>query len=51
MKAGLEIGFLKERIHLQFEAYHRKGMDLVTKVAVPVTYPVSGSRVIILRNR
>ena len=37
MKAGLEIGFLKERIHLQFEAYHRKGMDLVTKVAVPVT--------------
>ncbi len=37
MKAGLEVGFLKERLHLQLEAYHRKSMDLVTKVAVPST--------------
>lgn len=37
MKVGLEMGFFKERLNLQVEAYHRKGMDLVTKVAVPVT--------------
>ena len=35
MKAGLEVGFFKERLRLQIEAYNRKGFDLVTKVAVP----------------
>lgn len=37
LKAALDVGFLKERLRFQVEVYHRKSMDLVTKVAVPVT--------------
>ena len=29
IKAGLDIGFFKDRLRLQVEAYNRKGYDLV----------------------
>ena len=35
IKAGLDIGFLKERLRMQVEVYNRKGFDLVTSVRVP----------------
>lgn len=35
MKAALDMGFLKDRIRMSFEAYNRKGFDLVTSVNVP----------------
>ena len=34
IKAGLDIGFFKDRLRLQVEAYNRKGYDLVTSSRV-----------------
>ena len=34
VKAGLDIGFFKDRLRLQIEAYNRKGYDLVTSSRV-----------------
>lgn len=34
IKAGLDMGFLKERLHLSTEVYNRKGFDLVTSSRV-----------------
>ncbi len=34
MKVGLDVGFLKDRLRLQVEAYNRKGYDLVTSSRV-----------------
>jgi len=36
-KVAVDLGFLKDRISLLVEAYYRKGIDLVTSVAVPST--------------
>lgn len=37
IKGALSMGFFKDRLRFDFEAYHRKGFDLVTSVAVPTT--------------